>query len=454
MSIYNILHFSDLHFGEQSIQIKAKFKYDFDNYFRILENTIKDIVNDNISTKLVIISGDIGSKGDIPRQDRYFDIFFEIFSEKKIPIITCLGNHDLIQEEIDKEKQFKIYVDLINSIKIFLGYNTTERSYIYKLSHNFSENQASYIYLKEMNSIFISLNSCKNIELRPIMDKKGKSVKNKDSNIQYMQEFLNVGILTIEDLEGLISEIKSEVGEKNYNKSIKFLICHHNIIEKESLIILKFLKKNNIRIIFSGHEHQYFCLPDKHKLKLINFIAGSPFLKTEERSKNIDFLTYPLQFVRYQLNFNLNTISSYVYEYNAEWNCHIEDEYIPLDLNEYKMTNYIFHHLNEIFSYDKTLFNDFESLFNLDLKSNEIWLLAIGIASLKEAGKTKGYNLQFNDWENETIEMLKSVEVRNKLLNSSENKDRIIEFDEKLTYITMFLAKNEYEQICKKAKWW
>lgn len=60
---FNIIHISDLHFGAKSIARDAGFGKSFEDFFTLLITTIEKIMQD-YSIKILIISGDISSKGE------------------------------------------------------------------------------------------------------------------------------------------------------------------------------------------------------------------------------------------------------------------------------------------------------------------------------------------------------------------------------------------------------
>ena len=149
MAKFSILHFSDLHFGDYNIEDKGRYKFSFENYFNIFTDFLDDLINTAESPiKLVLISGDFFTRG-VPTESIYFKYFFRHFFNKNIPVLTCLGNHDIIRSEIDLMTQFRNYIDFIESIKNLLGIDKSNGEYLYELSQNFNENQASYVYLND-----------------------------------------------------------------------------------------------------------------------------------------------------------------------------------------------------------------------------------------------------------------------------------------------------------------
>ena len=290
MTKFNILHFSDLHFGDYNIEDKGRYKFTFDNYFNLFTNFLDELLVTNESpTKLVIISGDFFTKG-VAVKSKYFYDFFKFFSNKGIPILTCLGNHDIVRSDIEIMNQFSHYNDFINSIRDLIGINKINEPYLYRTSKKFEENQASYVYLNKYNSIFFTLNSCKNIE--------EKKISKKNGDIKLKREYLNIGLLKVLDINNVLNEIRIEVGDEIFNNSLKFLICHHIVVKNGvNQPVLNQLKKKGIKIIFSGHKHEYLCLRDPFGLDIFNYCTGSIilFYSTNSFPKNIvKFISFSL----------------------------------------------------------------------------------------------------------------------------------------------------------------
>ena len=93
--------------------------------------------------------------------NNYLKLLLKIFIDNKIPICISNGNHDLDREAIIKNRQFEAYTKFVKKNK---------KKFQIQLSKKFKVNQACYYYLKEYNSLFISTNSCKNIEKKLIDD--------------------------------------------------------------------------------------------------------------------------------------------------------------------------------------------------------------------------------------------------------------------------------------------
>lgn len=440
MKIFNILHFSDLHFGEQNIQQYAKYKLDFDNYFVITKETIENIIKEDKNISLVIITGDLGSKGEII-ESNYLNEFFQIFSNNNIPILTCLGNHDLIRDLITLGEQFTKYELKIRAIKEILGIHNNNPNYIYKLSKNFSNNQASYIYINEMKSLFISLNSCKNIEKECI----GKDFNEKDL---YDQDKFNVGFLSVRDLVEIQKEIKEIIGNNKYFKADKFLVCHHSIMNNkyERELILNFLNKNNIQTIFSGHLHLY-RLSKNVKLNLNNYIAGSPFVKLEERVDN-EFAISNLQFNQYQIAHETKSITPILYEYKGKkWMFEtINEDIVRFSNEKYESILNLFKLVNDIYPDHHQIYNESLRRFHINLKAMTLELQLSGITSFYEGMIIKKKKkLDFILWEKLTDKNLADKSIKREFLNQSKKYRDVGDFYRRIIKKAMILGKEMLE---------
>ncbi|MCH7310539.1 metallophosphoesterase [Acinetobacter sp. ANC 4805] len=102
-----ILHFSDLHLHTNYDQEK------------VLESFLKDIQS-NGTFDLVVCSGDIAARGNFQKDNilAFFSKIKEIVG-KKIPIVTCPGNHD-----INLKKRKSIYDVMYNNVTSYTKANT------------------------------------------------------------------------------------------------------------------------------------------------------------------------------------------------------------------------------------------------------------------------------------------------------------------------------------------
>ena len=298
----SLLHFSDLHFGTLSSKNQSKYETPFFDFFFDLKSKIIEILEQK-EIDIVLITGDITSKGENEgMEDKILTQFFRIFIERKIPIITCNGNHDLERDLIIEGTQFQNYRNFLNQFYI---------DFQCSLSINFDSNQSSFIYLEKENSIFISINTCKEIRKEYLKDKEGNITTLMD------KEYLNVGIFSAKLLDDILIEIKNLLGSK-FDYANKFLITHHPLdIFKENKRAIEYLESRQINYIFSGHVHHFDI---QTYGELVNFVAGSPLVNTNQRTDDINLVEYPKQFNIYQINKHNKTIEiQQNLEQNFKW---------------------------------------------------------------------------------------------------------------------------------------
>ncbi len=314
--IYSIIHISDLHFGVKSIANESTFRTSFTEFYSLLKDTIKKVISE-YSIKLVMISGDITSKGKVvDLHNEHLKDFLHIFIENKIPICIANGNHDLNRDSIESNSQFN---DFINFMK------KNKKKFKTKLSKNFKENQASFEYLKEYNSIFIAINSCKNIEKRYI-DEEIKDLNVKDINKYLDKQFLDVGVLLRKDLSELIKELERIYGQRVFECMNKFLICHHPLENlAQNKISINFLEENRINLIFSGHKHDYYYWSNQ---VIQNIGVGSLLADIKSRKDIFSLNEIPVQFNIYKINLSKETITPIVFFYNKNRKWEFEEEKI------------------------------------------------------------------------------------------------------------------------------
>lgn len=240
-----ILHFSDLHFGKLSLIWDSELEYDFQDFMYSLNELLTKIITEK-PIKIVLITGDIGSFGEL-QKNKLIEDFFKIFSKQEIPILICPGNHDL-KRALTKKKRFEDFCNLIKTYKKYLG--------IY-FSEDFEINQSSYYYCSDINCLFFSVNSCVNIESVPVLKKKWcYLLKLFKREILYEKSKLDIGIYSKKLLGNFINEVKSKI--ENYESSKRFILLHHPISSLEKRPNKKiFLEQNEIYGVFSGHFHNY-----------------------------------------------------------------------------------------------------------------------------------------------------------------------------------------------------
>lgn len=345
---FSIFHTSDLHFGQSSIANDSNFPEAFESFFSLLMEVIEEVI-EKFQIRLFIISGDIISKGETNQfEDKKLIQILKLFKKKNIPICIANGNHDLILDSIQKGSQFQDFTQFIYNNKNLIGSN---------LSNDFKNNQSSYVFFEEINAIFIALNSCKYIQKRTILEDiksdkiEGikydliKEFSNNEKNLndapdslsfileigekyeknikeilsQFLKkEYMDVGVLSRRNLANIFKELIEEYGKVRFEQMNKIIICHHPIsLLKKDKMSLNFLKDNNVNIIFSGHEHDYYYDPLP---PIQNFGAGSILANIESRYSNFDLGENPPQFNVYCINIpNQIEISKYYYTKNRNW---------------------------------------------------------------------------------------------------------------------------------------
>ncbi len=303
---FNIIHISDLHFGEKSIARDSGFGKSFEDFFTLLITTIEKIMQD-YSIKILIISGDISSKGDMDQlQNKYLMEFLQIFIKRSIPICIANGNHDLDLNSIESKSQFKEFTNFLKKKKKEFNVN---------LSKDFRKNQVSFKYLKDYNSIFIAVNSCKYIEKRLINDEI-RNLNVEDRNKYLNQKYLDIGVLSMKDLSNILTELEDNFGKIQFSNMNKFLICHHSLKNLEdNKISINFLEENDLHLIFSGHEHNYYYWNNQI---IKNIGAGSLLVYLESRKNNISLNEVPIQFNIYAINVLKGKIQPILYYYNKD----------------------------------------------------------------------------------------------------------------------------------------
>ncbi len=349
--ILKIFHTSDLHFGLKSMAHDIKVSGLFEDYFSYLKKTIRNILQKNL-INILIISGDITSKGESEQfSNKNLLEILKWFNKYNIPICIANGNHDLNLELISKNNQFQDFMQFITDNQTVLNC---------KLSKNFNNNQISYVYLEESNSIFVALNSCVYIQKKSVfetfkktkLDKITLKIKNEILNNRNLsklddnfvdiineigqkysvnlmrelnnildREYLKIGILKRSHLEEIFEELKSEFGNNRFNYLNKFIVCHHPLeFLRKSLLNYNFLIENNVHLLFSGHSHN-FDFQDDSNNKIFNIVAGSIFANRASRSEKFDFTEKPPQFNIYDINLSRNCLVpiKYFFNQNQEW---------------------------------------------------------------------------------------------------------------------------------------
>ena len=310
---FNILHFSDLHFGKNSLLSDSKGIEVFDDFFLKTKELFTNIIND-MKIKAVVLTGDISSRGEKKHYgDRYMDDLLRIFSDKKIPIIICNGNHDLDRDLINKKKQFSFFFEFISTKIDLLNIDLFEK---------FNENQAMYLFLKEFNTLFIALNSCKYIEEKLIDEKIKEKIQDKNElNIYLNQENLNFGRIKRSDVENCFNELENTFGKKRLKYMNKILICHHGLeFLQKSKDSIDFIVEKGFKLILSGHIHEY--KKQFYNKKIMGLVSGSFLSNKDSRSDSINLDVHKLQFNTYKIDVTNGKIipNVYSFEYTKGWN--------------------------------------------------------------------------------------------------------------------------------------
>lgn len=304
---FSILHFSDLHFGEYSIQNDEKRPGDFKNYFTRFQTKVNYIIKNEI-VNLVIISGDFCSKNlffitksgkkKLKRRNSlelpiYLKKFLDIFKTENIPIVICIGNHDIKRNIKKNEDRTTIYKELKELIKDYMNSD---------FSVNFDQNLINYKLYKREGILAFSI----------------------DTTFSLRDNNMDDPSIDLRGIEEFFDELES-IGLK-YSSFKKILVCHHPMREIHDFEdIQPYLIKKNIELILSGHFHQRYVdilhVIGTNKL-FLNLIAGSPFLNLNKRKEGQLWNPVNSQFNYYILSgLDWEQLSGdyYIYNDNKIW---------------------------------------------------------------------------------------------------------------------------------------
>lgn len=300
-----ILHLSDFHIGEQSLNNDTKFPTIPNDYLYILK---KFISNKLSKPDLVIFTGDLVSRGKtIDLNSPIIEEFFQYFIKARIPILCCNGNHDLDENMVQDKKQFMDYSMYI--LKEHEQFGIT-------LSDRFSDNLASFIDFPKYNSLFISLNSCFNI-------------------ISSSNETLKPATLPYSIIDPFFRELRNKVGWK-FDHRNKFVIVHHPLEKlKEHNDSIRILHENRILGVFNGDSHK-FDIDDRSIKGVLGMTTGTMYGANKIKWNDLNLIMQPNQFNYYELEINRMEISigNYIRDLsNGEW-CLGNEKTIPLDLEK------------------------------------------------------------------------------------------------------------------------
>ncbi len=289
-SAFKILHFSDLHFGASSVESEESYTGEFKNYVTFFMTHLETCLVEK--PLLVLVSGDIGSKGNAPPPDQFKD-FVEFFSSKGIPVLVSNGNHDLVRDLIDDSAQFDQFVLAMKGLPFRC-----------EMSTKYKENQSFYHYIPALKSVFISLNSCKSNK-KVVLAKSKKGGEMLDQKEQDRSDF------PVHDAEFVIEEFFSKHPGLDRNMINIFIVIHHPVELMDNKDALgEFLKKMNIRGFFSGHEHKEGYYVENRK----NFITGSPFVREKDRHDPTTHSSIRPQFNEYRIEPTENSIRFLIHE--------------------------------------------------------------------------------------------------------------------------------------------
>ena len=251
-----ILHFSDLHFGYFS-----KFKNKPSTYIDCCKNILSEISkffdnNDLDSGRILIISGDVGSKGlredyvserNLMNASSFLNIYFKEFIPQHIFLVP--GNHDLLwagRQGATKQKRFHEYYQFLKKLKVI------------KKIPEYYDRPHFWNKIPDLKAIIMGLNSCMYTSYSEDT-KKGKYYE----NLQF-RSYLN-GEKILNTLQ-LIPEISF------HEPYIRIAVLHHNIIQYEGefvtiydgnkkpefTLVERLSLDFHFDLIFHGHRHSKF----------------------------------------------------------------------------------------------------------------------------------------------------------------------------------------------------
>jgi len=295
----NILHLSDLHFGNMS---------DAHNWFSQLADDLKISLN---CTKIdiIVISGDISNKSE-PDEYNAAESFIKKlcteFQTKNKNIVIVPGNHDLNWEVSKKAyRRFRksiqnreLHEERFRNFSIFFK-NITNKQYPLK-----SKEQAIINLMPEHKTVFIGLNSAWHID----------HIHKEKADVYS------------EAISTAINELREK--HSDYKRYYKFAVWHHPIHSPSHDRIcdtgfVQRLWKNGFNVGFHGHIHKSEANLYRHYIEdkggYFHFIGAGTF-----GSPTRDWYPgYPLQYNFIQLDRNQMTVETRCrYEINGVWKPH------------------------------------------------------------------------------------------------------------------------------------
>lgn len=258
-----LLHFSDLHISSNKDYSRIDFESRLD--------FINDKIFDDITDFVLIISGDLSASG---KYEEYTFIGKMIDSlknrirekcNKDLRIIATPGNHDLFfsqQEYNELKKKTSFDCDYINDENDetlrFNNYKNFCNSY--RIPFGDYVRNCSVPFLDEFSIEFVLINS---------------SYYSRFNNVDYGKHFIP-------------SEYLRQIGKPTL-ADVKIGVIHHTLpwFEPETKMSLSNMIKDNIQVMFIGHEHNFEIQDSKSKkegFEVINVNGGAFYEKANNSS--------------------------------------------------------------------------------------------------------------------------------------------------------------------------
>ena len=352
MSIFNILHLSDLHFG---LEIIAKIKEEvIEKRNQILEKFIVKIENLNYNWKpdIIVISGDIGFSGEKENYEeawKWIDLLLKKLNLNSERLILCAGNHDRYIKDIIKLKQ--IYPK-IKDVDRFL-----EKDNIKKLEKRFT---AFSEFCSDHNIPYLIFNDEENhlIGFREIQELRFVVLNSSWFSLGAENDRGNifVGLSHILDMKK-----KEQLKNPDITEDVTISILHHPFEWLNQSEIDKYGERGvpyvelarNCDIILSGHTHgEELFEPDKKFASAWLFKAGAIF--------DEDPLIYNCEILKIDtVNRSADRLKLY-YDENKGWIDEIDEK------NPYLFTN----GLSRLRFHTKKILNEIYDKIGKDLKIN------------------------------------------------------------------------------------
>lgn len=198
----DIIHLSDLHFGDS----QALFNEDE------LSGALCSYITDNTDEPIIILSGDVTSRGQKDGYAHATTFIERLVSEggvKRSNLLFCPGNHDIVNNSFNEFDTF---------------------SYGARRDHEFTFSNASYRLMESQNTILLALNSSYHL------------------NHQF----------------GLIDDGVFNLDLSAYQDKRKVLVFHHHVLNqfngdtsaiRNGYDLVQFIEKNGFCLAVHGHQH-------------------------------------------------------------------------------------------------------------------------------------------------------------------------------------------------------